>query len=215
MSLIDALFSPRLLLAIGVFFIVSLLVDLGGRRLLDHLSVVPISHWLLTHGLFPAARSLALVAFILLAYPTLFGLEQAPPLSELLAARGRVASLVNLSFLLSLLLPFVPLIGQIPALVLPLQGIAAASLLFHWWAASIPPQSIDFWPDWRITAALLLLAYAGHAAARGLAQAIARGQRARFDAGQVEELAYRSLLMALQAPVILLYTLVLGRQIQF
>ncbi len=213
MSFVDALLSPRLLLAVGAFLACALLLEVAARYLLERLSEVPASHWLLAHSLLPAARALALVVFVLLAYPTLFGLAQAPSLGDLLATRGRLTNLVNLSFVFSLLVPLLPLIGQRPALVLPLQGIAAASLLFHWLQAAVPAQSVAYWPGWGLLAGLLLLAYAGHAAARVLTRSIAQGLRGRFAAEELEELLYGSLLTALQAPVILLYTLHLGRQL--
>jgi hypothetical protein len=80
----------------------------------------------------PAARTVALVSFILIAYPVLFGMASALPVSALLTAGDmRFTHLVNLVFFLSLLLPLFPLFNHWPAVVLPLQGIAASTLLFN------------------------------------------------------------------------------------
>ncbi len=214
MTTLEALASPNLLLAIMAYLLVSLLVEWLGGRLLNRVSDVASTHWLAEHLLIPAARALALVAFILFAYPTLFGLAEAPRLAELLAAgRGRVTSLVNLSFALSLLLPLMPLIGRLPALVLPIQGMAAASLLFHWLVATQPAAWIDYWPDWATLGILLAMAFTGHALARQLSGSLATAGQKHYEKAGLEALIYRSILLALQAPVILFYGLSLGRQL--
>ena len=215
MTTLDALTSPALLLALIAYTLVSLLVEWLGRRLLVSVGDIESSHWLAEHLLIPAARALALVVFILLAYPALFGLSEAAKLGELLSAgRGRITSLVNLTFVLSLLLPLLPVIGRLPALVLPIQGMAAASLLFHWLVTSLPPQSIEFWPDWPVLGILLTMAFASHALARWLSAVIATGLRQRFEKAGLEALVYRSIILILQAPVILLYGLSLGQQLR-
>ncbi len=215
MTTFDALTSPSLLLALTAYTVVALLVEWLGRRLLVTVSDVESTHWLAEHLLIPAARALALVVFILLAYPTLFGLAEAPKLAELLAAgRGRITSLVNLSFVLSLLLPLLPVIGRLPALVLPIQGMAAASLLFHWLAATQPSHWIDYWPNWPALGTLLAMAVAGHALARWLSATFAEALQKHYEKAGLEALIYRSLILTVQAPVILFYGLSLGRQLQ-
>ena len=214
MDTIAALVSPDLLLAITAYILVSVLVEWLGRRLLTRVEDVASTHWLAEQLLIPAARALALVAFILFAYPSLFGLTKAPALTELLAAgRGRISTLVNLSFALSLLLPLLPIIGRLPALVLPIQGMAAAGLLFHWLVAARPPSPIAYWPDWSMLASLLALAFSGHALARWLSGIIAEALREHYEKAGLEALIYRSTILVLQAPVILCYGLSLGRQL--
>ncbi len=215
MTTLNALTSPALLLALIAYTVVSLLVEWLGRQLLTRTSDVASTHWLAEHLLIPAARALALVAFILFAYPALFGLAEAPSLSELLAAgRGRITSLVNLSFVLSLLLPLLPVIGRLPALVLPIQGMAAASLLFHWLVATQPSHWIEYWPNWPALGILLAMAFAGHALARGLSDILAGVLQKHYEKAGLEALIYRSIILILQAPVILFYGLSLGQQLQ-
>lgn len=214
MTTLEALASPNLLLAIMAYMLVSLLVEWLGWRLLDRVSDIASTLWLAEHLLIPAARALALVAFILFAYPILFGLAEAPKLAELLAAgRGRITSLVNLSFVLSLLLPLLPVIGRLPALVLPIQGMAAASLLFHWLVATQPSQWIEYWPNWPALGTLLAMAFVGYALARRLSEIIATTLQKHYEKAGLETLIYRSIILALQAPVILFYGLSLGRQL--
>jgi len=214
MTTLEALASANLLLAVTAYLLVSLLVEWLGGRLLARVSDIASTHWLAEHLLIPAARALALVAFILFAYPTLFGLAEAPKLAELLAAgRGRITSLVNLSFALSLLLPLLPVIGRLPALVLPIQGMAAASLLFHWLVATQPSAWIEYWPNWPALGILLAMAFAGHALARWLSDIFATALQRHYEKAGLEALIYRSIILALQAPVILFYGLLLGRQL--
>jgi len=214
MTTLEALTSPALLLALAAYTVVSLLVEWLGRRLLVAVGEVESTHWLFERLLIPSARALALVVFILLAYPTLFGLTEAPSLGSLLnAERSRITHLVNLTFALSLLLPVLPVVGRLPALVLPIQGMAAASLLFHWWAASLPPRWIEFWPDWHTLGILLAMAFVSHALARWLAATIATALRQHYEMAGMEALVYRNIILILQAPVILFYGLSLGRQL--
>jgi len=174
MTTLEALTSPALLLALAAYTVVSLLVEWLGRRLLVAVGEVESTHWLFERLLIPSARALALVVFILLAYPTLFGLTEAPSLGSLLnAERSRITHLVNLTFALSLLLPVLPVVGRLPALVLPIQGMAAASLLFHWWAASLPP--------------------------RWLAATIATALRQHYEMAGMEALVYRNIILILQS----------------
>ena len=215
MDTLTALASPTLLLALTAYTLVSLLLEWLGRRLLTTVSDVESSHWLFERLLIPSARALALVVFILLAYPTLFGFTEAPSLGSLLSAgRGRISHLVNLTFVLSLLLPLLPIIGRLPALVLPIQGMAAASLLFHWWVASLPSQQVEFWPDWPVLGILITMAFASHALAKQLAAKIATGLMQKFEKAEMEALIYRSIILILQAPVILFYSLSLGQQLR-
>ncbi len=214
MSLIEALFSTKMILALGVFVVLSVLLELLAMRLLDAVVEIAGTHWIFQHLLIPAARALSLVAFILLSYPVLFGAVSAPPLGELLAAGSlRLTTLMNVIFLTSLLLPMVPVFSRWPALVLPIQGITAASLMFHWWATTQPGVEIQLWPGGYVFASLIGWAVLTHEAAKLLSHRLAKYLGTLLNRQGMDKLLYRSVIMILQVPVILIYTLSLGRQL--
>ncbi|HEC19046.1 MAG TPA: hypothetical protein ENI97_06840 [Gammaproteobacteria bacterium] len=216
MTLFESLFHPQLLFALAVFGLVSVLVEVVAYKVLLVVADVPPSHWLVAHTILPGARALALVCFILVAYPVLFGVESAPAIGTLLAGgQLRLTSLVNVVFLLSLLLPLVPLFSRWPAVVLPLQAIAASGMVFHWLADSHSITDIHYWPDHGTLLSLLFIAFITHALAKWLSLQLEKRIDRLIDRRGSEPLIYRSVVMLMQVPVILLYTLTLGRQLHY
>lgn len=214
MTLFESLFHPQLLFALALFAIISVVVEIAAYRLLSAITDVAVSHWLMEHFVIPAARALALVSFILVAYPVLFGVESAPSVGELLAAgQLRLTNLVNVVFLLSLLLPLIPLFSRWPAFVLPIQGIAAATMVFRWWAESQTQTEIHFWPGISTLGSLLVLAFVTHEIAKQLSHQLEKKVDRLIDREGSGRLIYRTVVMIMQVPVILLYTLSLGQQL--
>lgn len=214
MTLLEAAFHHEILLAIVLFAVISVVVEILGYRLLISVSEVAASGWLMEHAVIPAARALSLVVFILIAYPVLFGFETAPDIAELLSGdRLRLANLINIIFLLSLLLPLLPIVSRIPALVLPIQGIAASSIVSQWWAASKATVDMSYWPGWMTFIGIIVLALLTHELAKWLGHHMEKKLDALLHRIGTGKLIYRSVVMILQVPVILLYTLSLGRHI--
>lgn len=213
MTLLESLLHPEMLLALSLFAIVSVLVEIGGYKLLLTISEVSATSWLMTHTIIPAARALALVTFILVAYPVLFGVELALPISQLLSAgEMRLTNLVNIVFLLSLLLPMIPIFSRWPALVLPLQGIAAATMVFQWWATTQSSINIQFWPGWSAVTMMVVLAIITHEIAKQLSHYLEKKVDVILTRKGSGKLIYRTVVMIMQVPVILMYTLSLGKQ---
>ncbi|NOX93436.1 MAG: hypothetical protein GXP18_13570 [Gammaproteobacteria bacterium] len=212
MTLLESLFHPQLLFALALFAIVSVLVEIVACKLLNAVADVAPSHWLMEHAIIPAARALALVSFVLVAYPVLFGIESALPVGELLAAgQLRLTSLVNVVFLLSLLLPLIPVFSRWPAFVLPVQGIAAATMVFRWWAATQPQVEVHLWPGTTTVLSLLVLAFVTHEIAKQLSHHLEKRLDSMIEREGSGQLIYRTVVMVMQVPVILLYTLSLGQ----
>ena len=214
MTLIESLIHGKMLLALGLFAVVSVLVEVIGYKLLATVAEVDATHWTMKHTVVPAARALALVIFIIMAYPVLFGVEFALPISELLAMeKMRLINLVNVIFLLSLLLPMIPIFSRWPALVLPIQGIAASTMVFRWWAATQPATDIHYWPGWATIGGLFTLAFFTHEIAKWLSHHLEKQLDAALHRQGTGLLIYRTVVMIMQVPVILVYTLSLGKQL--
>lgn len=211
MNLIDAIAQPRMLLACTAFAGLNLLLAKAELRFLAALHEHDITAWLAEHVYLPLGRICTILAFIALAYPALYGLREAPGVLALLqGGEHRLSHLINLAFLLSLLLPLLPLLGRLPGLVLPVQGLLAAAMLFHWLAQT---RGIDatLWPGWATAAGIVVwLVLAQRLATRGADLLV---DHWRTDSGERERLYYDSLLLFFQMPAILLYTVGLGEQL--
>lgn len=213
MTLLESLVHPEMILALAIFAIVSIMVEISGSKLMHAVSDVGVTSWLMSHLIIPAARTLALVAFIITAYPVLFGFDSAQPIAEVLAGgEMRLTHLVNMVFFLSLLLPVIPVFSRWPALVLPIQGIAAATMVFRWWAATQASIEIQFTPAGSAIATMFVLAFITHEIAKQLSHHLEKHVDAALQREGSGKLIYRTVVMFMQVPVILMYTLSLGRQ---
>lgn len=163
--------------------------------------------WLSAHLYVPLARTLVLVAFVLLAYPALLGLEAAPPLG-LVLRDGHADVLITTLFCASLALPLVPVVRAVPGAVLAGQGILACCLLTSWVAAALGAPEPRLWMGWLIALQVLAILIAGRYAARALIALYPRDPGAGFAA-----MAGEAARLASELPVVALYGWALGRQL--
>ena len=214
MEVIHTLFAGRILLAVLVHLVAILVFEVLVAHLHQQVGEDHISEWLSEHLALPLARALALVVFMLIAYPTLFGVHEAPPLAQILfAGEGRIMAMVNLAVVLSLLLPLVPVFGLRTPLVLPFQGIAISALMFQWMAGASGLQEYSLWPGFTAFGTILVIALLTPVLAHYLAHVIGE----RFDKmtgySGFETLVYDGLVLFVQLPSILIYSLALGAQL--
>ncbi len=155
--------------------------------------------------LLPLGRVFALLLFIAIAYPALFGRHPLPALRAVVfGVDGRADTLINVLFLAGLLLPALPLLRRAPGLTLPLQGMAGVALLFSW-VAQARGLDASLWPD---SAQWLLLG-----ALAGLASAAAGLLTLTIDEPVLRQDARDAILLWLQAPLLLVYARMLGPQL--
>lgn len=211
MTLLEALFSPDLLVATLVHLTLLPTLLAGFAWLGQHTQGIPVTDWLLEHLGHPLARAAVLIVFVLIAYPAVFGLTQAPAWTDLLGAEtGRLQTLLNWVFLASLLLPLLPLIGTMPTLILPIQGMVACALLFSWLAQWQGLGSVSPWPDGQTLGLVVLTAGLTHGLARLGARPAGAWINRRFDLSDGEAVAFEGLILLGQVPLLLLYGLNLG-----
>jgi hypothetical protein len=201
MSVAAALTSPALLGAMTVYLLAVLGWEGVVARLAPHMAQHGFTDWLLEHVYVPLGRAACIALFVLVAYPGIFGLTEAPPLSQVLGGEQRVSMLVNLAFTASLLLPLVPLLGEQLALVLPAQAMALSALLLDWTAGAMGVE-VALWPGGDVMLAILLLVAVSGPIARAVARLVAF-IREQDEAPWMVETA----LLLLQLPAILIYTL--------
>lgn len=213
MSLAEVLLSTRLLGALLIYALLSVVIGLLAARVHAHVSHTPLE-WPWERIWLPLLRAAALVAFLLLAYPLIFGLSEAEPVLRLLREREHGTShLVNLVFLVALLMPVLPVLGRFTALVLPTQGILASALLFAWLGASLELDRVSYWPGALPLLAIVLLSIAAHWLARTASAYLREWSARTLHVADADELVFSSLLLMLQAPAIMIFSLSLGRQL--
>ncbi len=170
--------------------------------------------WLWARIYAPLLRAGALLAFMLIAYPTLFGLSEMPSVTALLGDQeGRFGSMLGVIFLLALALPLLPVIGTLPALILPLQGAAAAAMLFRWLSQNVGAADVSYWPGSATVLGMVVVSVAAYWIATRVARIIERVGHKHLEVADLGELVFEALLLFLQAPAVILYATALGRQL--
>lgn len=210
MSLVEVLLQPQLIRAATAYVVLSLGLLYLGHKLVERVEDVPVSGWLAEHLALPLLRVLAMLVFLGLAYPVMFGLEGLPPLPELLSgAPRRVTALVNLLFVMSALLAVLPLVGRVQAVVLPLQGMAACALMFSWVAGA----GASLWPGWDVLGAVGLWAGTTYALGSWSLRRFGAYIDGRWELRGTRVLLLDTLMLVFQLPAILVYSLALGERL--
>jgi len=213
-NLLDILFSVHLLGALLLYGLLVMALEYFTARLHHAVRDVGLTAWMVERMLLPWCRVLVLLLFLVLAYPLLFGLHSAPPIPDLLWPHdGRISTLINTAFALSLLLPLAPLLGNLKGLVLPVQAIAMSTLLFHWLTLALGVNGVSYWPGGWHLVTILVLAPLMQWLAQHVSHWLGGHLNRAHNREGFEGLVYEGLLLFFQVPAVLIYTLALGRQL--
>lgn len=214
MYLFDILLSGQLLIAIALFGLLAAAEPFFERWVEHHFADNAAALWSWEHLGLPLLRALLVLGFVYCAYPSLFGLREAPPIGVLLAAAdARTSTVLGVMYLLALLAPVLPLFYSHPEFVLPMQGMLATAFLFKWMTSYLHMTAVSVWPGGDLVLAIGLTSYLAHRLGRRLgyrlgATADDLGGREGFDA-----LVTHIVTLQAQLPVIVIYAAGLGRQI--
>jgi hypothetical protein len=213
MSVLEIVFSARFLAALSIYGILIAVILPYLDRIHDRLEH-PVLQWKWDHIAMPLLQVVLLLLFILMAYPVIFGIPEAPPLSALLARDElRINYLVNLLFVVSLFFPLIPVAGNWHELILPLQGIAASMMIFSWLAASLGVARYNFWPGWYVVLFCLAFGVISRWLAAYIAMMVGNKLDKAFNVLDSGELFSRGLILLMQSPVILAFSSGLGKQL--
>jgi hypothetical protein len=214
MSISEILFSREIILALLVYILGVLVIEFLFYYLMDQVEDQDPTVWMLQKIALPLLHVFELIIFIVLAYPLLFGHAALPPLSEVMqASSGQMSSIVNILFLLGLLLPYIPFIGRKNAIVLPVQAIAASIVIFTWVAIDLGVRDINYWPGLLQIGIILVLALLSFMVAALLADRLGDWLDSLLEIHGSKLVLHRVTVLYFQLPVILIYTLSLGRQL--
>jgi hypothetical protein len=215
MDYLDVLLHPTLVMAAITYTIMAISFEITYQHFLHKINAVSGSHWIAKHVGAPFFHVLLLVAFIYMSYPVLYGLDShnstgeaiLPSLSQLLNARsGQTMKLVNTLFIISVLLPLIPVINRFTALILPLQAIAGSAVLYGW-LADFMGIRYSIFPGFEIMALIIFFSLITELAARAIASLSGAGLNHQYRHTDMEKIIHKSILLILQVPVLLIYTL--------
>ena len=202
----------RIFIALVIELALALPIIYALEKLREKLEESAILKWMMDHVGLPFARVILILIFILSAYPALYGIEQLPSLSSVLFEHTeRIHSLINWLFVSSLIIPFLPMVGVIPAFVLPIQSILATALLFNWATRDVSP--ISLMPNLLVLALFIILSIVTHKIAKIFAEFVGYSLQEKVNKQDMTHLVYESTLLAFQLPAILVYGFYLGSQI--
>lgn len=195
-----------MLAAIIVFVPLAALLLLAELKLLHAAQVSELQAWMSVHLYLPLIRAAALLLFIFIAHPELYGLRNVSSLGSLLTnGHYRFDQLVNLSLLVSLLLPLLPLVNRVAGVTLALQGVCATALVASWMAADAG-VTITLLPDIGLVLRMVALLAAARLVAELLARELIRQPGYR-------DIAVEAARMTAQLPAVIIYARYLGVQL--
>ena len=219
MNYFDVLFNPTLVMATLVYTVMAISFEIIYQRFLHKISTVSGTHWIAKHIGMPFFHIILLIAFIYMSYPILYGLESQnlngerilPSLTQLLNSRsGQTMKMVNALFIISVLLPLIPMFNRFLALILPLQAIAGSAILYGW-LCQLTGAEFSILPDYKTIALIVLFSFIANLAAKSLASLLGANLNTQYHTHDMEKVIYKSVLLILQVPILLIYTLQLTK----
>lgn len=213
MSLIQIILSSDVLFAYLIYFL-SILIGIPLfdwiHKKLDNITL----QFFWDHIGMPLLRTVLILIFIFLAYPLIFGISDAPSLSTLFAADDmRIHYMINAVFVVTLFFPLIPVFGNWDEFILPAQGMAASMLLFSWLVDSMKIVNISYWPGFNTLGYMLVIAIGTHWLAVTVSHHLGYLLDKKFNVLGSGEIISRGIVLFMQSPSILIFSLALGRQL--
>jgi len=214
MSPIDVLLNFDILFSIILFAVLALAEPFLEKWLHDLLESNPPLCLSWDYFFAPLLRATAIVLFVYVAYPALFGINVAPTIQELAAsANGKPSNLLGVMFLVGLLLPLIPALNRHPEFVLPIQGALATAYIFAWLTNHLHITAASIWPGGDIFLLMVLSSYLGHRIARRFGEYIGQKLDTAFNTVGLKAVGQHIIELLVQIPVILTYGYGLGMQL--
>jgi hypothetical protein len=205
-DIIQVIFSVRFALSAIVFVSLSLLISWLGLWLERRLHDAPFNAWLAEHIGIPLLSALAMILFIAILYPALFPLDALPGFYELLISeKGRMNQLINWVFVLSLMIPMIPVIGPRVEIVLPLQGLVVLALVTNWIGKYLQDPAISLLPSGMDFLWMLIWGVIGARLAVIISEKLGNQLDERLDLIHTAAYLHPILALILQTPTMVIY----------
>jgi hypothetical protein len=214
MNYFEVLLHPNLILATLLYTTMVIVFEVLYQHLLHKISDVSGSYWIARQIGEPFFHVLLLVALIYMSYPVLFGLEVShtgqlsiPSLNDLLNAKpGQTTRLVNTLFIISILLPIIPMMQRFMMLILPFQAMVGSAMLYSW-LAQYQQINYSLTPSLKTFILIMLFSILAGLLAKSMASLLGSPVNERFNLSDARNVIEKSCLLILQMPVLLIYTL--------
>ena len=214
MSFTEATTTLDIFFALSFFLLAGIAEPFIEHHLNGVLESNHVFHWSRHHLLTPFVRAAVIMAFVFLAYPSLFGLRHAPEIGRLLADESlRLNNLLGILFVCTLLLPLFPPFRKRTELIVPLQGIIATGAVFTWYTEYLGATAATVWPGLATALLIVCIVVFGHRLAARSGQRLGEVLDRTFNTTGFDRVVPNAMELLIQAPVILIYGYVLGRQI--
>jgi hypothetical protein len=162
----------------------------------------------------PLIRAFLIIGFIMLIYPINFGIDSAPSINTLLAMdEMRSSFLINMIFLLTFFFPFVPLLGKLDELTIPLQGILCSMIIFSWLCQGLDINDYKLLPGVKALISIIIISVMTHWLAKQLADYIGDYLDKQLHRDGFKTLTFTAVILIMQSPVIFIFGLSLGKQL--
>ncbi|MBL1141420.1 MAG: hypothetical protein HND53_05235 [Proteobacteria bacterium] len=174
----------------------------------------PFSRYCWDKMALPFIKTLLIIGFILLVYPINYGIDSAPSITELLNTDStRSNFLLNIIFLVTFFYPLIPVIGKWEELIVPLQGFFASMIIFIWLCSGTGVENYSLFPDFKTITIILLISFITHWLAKYVAAHIGEYLDRLYNREGFDILIFKAVVLVMQSPVIFIYGLYLGKQI--
>jgi hypothetical protein len=198
-----------MLAAVAAYLVTSLLVLRIEAKALASTENVPVVGWMTERVYLPLLRYAAVLTLLLIGYPEIFGIGNAPPLETLFeAGSGRFDLLINIGLVLCLALPLIPLVNQVPGIILTAQAILTACVILSWLAPQLGVEDPKYFMGWPVVLAVITLNFLAYLMGRALMALFPDTRRSPGPA-----LIMDSMRLLAELPAVLIYTFALGRQL--
>lgn len=213
MTLSQILFHQQTIFALFVYFI-SVIVAIFLFAFVHLKSNHPILSYCWDKIGMPFIKTVLILVFIFLVFPINFGIEDAPSISGLLSLDDKRSNfLLNIIFLLTFFFPLIPVIGKWEELVIPLQGILASMIIFSWLCHSLNIETYALFPDSKTLLIIFIISFITHKLAAQLSVSLGDYFDKLYHREGFHELIFKGIVLIMQSPVIFIFGLYLGKQL--
>ncbi|MDJ0832327.1 MAG: hypothetical protein QNJ69_02325 [Gammaproteobacteria bacterium] len=138
--MLDIIFSLKFLWIAMVIILLSIALAFACAKLHQQLEGIALGDWLFDHVYCPISKVLLLILMAFLLFPLILPSSDYPGLLALFQQPDFLINMINILFVSSLLLSFLPVLSH-PALAMPLLGCIAFGIFYlH---QVVLPQAID------------------------------------------------------------------------
>ncbi|MCK5647707.1 MAG: hypothetical protein KAI22_02400 [Gammaproteobacteria bacterium] len=215
MSYLDVLLHPTIVMATILYIIMAISFEIFYQNFLHKISAVSGSFWIAKHIGTPFFHILLLIAFIYMSYPVLYGLEShsmngeriLPSLTQVLNSKsGQTMKMINILFIISVLLPLIPVVNRFLALILPLQAMAGSAVLYGW-LSQITGIEYSIFPGFKVMAMIVFFSFIAELLAKSIAAFLGVKLNTKYHTHDMGKVVHKSCLLIFQVPILLIYTL--------